>query len=106
MAEKTFYGAIAGMTGEYVCKGYSMLRGETVSVGSMEGSDIRIEAAEERIICQISYDEEMQEYHVHPMEMRAVFLRSGQPLGAHRVYCLPRGTEIMIIDPGSRFRLA
>lgn len=104
--ERTFYGAILGRSGRLAGKGYPMLRGETVRIGTAEDSDVVIEGSAAGGICQISYDEGLQEYHVLPAERNAVFLKSGQPLGPNRTYCLPRGTEIMIVTTENRFGLA
>lgn len=106
MTENTFYGAITGLTGRFLGKAYPMIAGETVSIGSTDGDDIRISAKAEQSLCQISYDEELQEYHVLPTERMAVFLQSGQPLGKCRKYCLPRGTRITVLDRSHRFELA
>ncbi|MBQ9015868.1 MAG: hypothetical protein IJ109_07065 [Firmicutes bacterium] len=104
--DREFYGAIIGLAGKYEGKGYPMLRGETVFIGSTGGDDIPVDHGEEASLCQISFDEELKEYHVHPTARRCVHMKSGQPLGQHRLYCLPRGTEITISDAGDRFRLA
>lgn len=106
VADRVFYGAIIGLSGVFKGKGYPMMMGETVFIGSTEGDHIKVRSDEEASLCQISYDEEMQEYHVHPTAVRCVHMKSGQPLGAHRLYCLPRGTELTIADSRDRFRLA
>ena len=106
VADRDFYGAIIGLSGIFKGKGYPMMMGETVFIGSTEGDHIRVKSDEEASLCQISYDEGMQEYRVQPTARRCVHMKSGQPLGAHRLYCLPRGTELTIADSGDRFRLA
>lgn len=108
VADREFYGAIIGLTGMFKGRAYPMMMGETVFVGSSDGDHVKVRTAdmEEASLCQISYDEALGEYRVCPTARRSVHLSSGQPLGAHRLYCLPRGTELTIADSGDRFRLA
>ena len=106
VADREFYGTIIGLTGIFKGKAYPMMMGETVFIGSTEGDHIKVRNEEEASLCQISYDEAMQEYRVQPTARKCVHMRSGQPLGPHRLYCLPRGTELTIADSGDKFRLA
>ena len=106
VVEKAFYGAIVGLTGAYREKAYPMLMGERVYAGQNEAEELQFNESRSGAVCEISYDEEHQEYHVVPLAMRSVYLRSGQPLGENRIYCLPRGTEIMIGSVSNRFQLA
>lgn len=87
-----FHGAIAALAGKRSGKAYPFEQGETVSLG--EGS-----------ACNICYDEKRCEYQVTPDAPRSVLLKSGQPLGEGRTYCLPRGAEITLTEDNSRYRL-
>ena len=101
-----FYGEIICEKGIHSGKAFEMDPGELVSLGSEDGSDIKIIGAlDKKIHCLISYDDESGEYVVQPLYRRAVFLESGQPLGKERHYCFPRGV-ILVVDSGrNRFRL-
>ena len=86
--------------------GKDEMRRHLNELGLVEGDHIKVRNEEEASLCQISYDEAMQEYRVQPTARKCVHMRSGQPLGPHRLYCLPRGTELTIADSGDKFRLA
>ena len=70
---------------------------DKVEVYAVNNGDIE-RYEEGNILAKIYYISEYQEYCVEPLEMRTVLLKSGQPLGANRLYYLPRGTEISIKD--------
>ena len=70
---------------------------DKIEVYAVNNGDIE-RYEEGNILAKIYYISEYQEYCVEPLEMRTVLLKSGQPLGANRLYYLPRGTEISIKD--------
>ncbi len=110
MSEKQqapFYGGIIGKTGSYKEKIYLLKKEEKVSLGSEATDDIYIIGAlEKATLCLISYDTKKEEYHVRPLEKKAVFLESTQPLGKDRVYCIPRGKSLIIDNKKNIFTLA
>lgn len=103
---REFHGAIAGLTGIYREMAYPMGPGEILSMGNGQEEDVVIESGGKApFSCRISYDDALEEYHLKISSPATVFLESGQPLGAERLYCLPRGTAITVVDRRNRFRL-
>lgn len=95
--QRVFSGAIIGVRGIYKGKGFALMRNEEVLAGSHPSDDILIRGIEEGITCfAIRYDLEKSEYYIRPFERSMVFLRSGQPLGKDRIYCIPRGMQIQV----------
>ena len=60
----------------------------------------------QEVEAEVYYVAEYQEYCVKPMRKLAVFLESGQPLGAGREYRLPRGMKICMVGKEEVFTLA
>lgn len=105
--QEPFYGGIIGKTGTYKEKIYLLKKEEKVSLGSEATDDIYIIGVlGKATLCLISYDIKKEEYHVRPLEKKAVFLESTQPLGKDRVYCIPRGKSLIIDNKKNIFTLA
>lgn len=99
-----FYGAIIGESGSFRDQAYPLVRGEKV----VFGRDIPVAGADAGVAedwCAVSYDEAGEEYRLEPCQSGAVYLGSGQPLGKGRTYCVPRGTQIRILNADNRFTL-
>lgn len=106
--QSEFWGGLIGKTGLYKDKARLFEHNENVLIGTDQKScDILLSAAfDERQDCVLCYDAEQKEYQLTPIRSKDVFLECGQPLGAGRVYCLPRGTVLMIRDESNMFQLA
>lgn len=94
----SFYGVIAGLSGRYLNQAFALRQGESVRFGGAEtNSDVILNNQElNGCQCIAGYDSTFQEYWLQPNVQAGVFLASGQPLGAGRVYYLPRGTVFYI----------
>ncbi len=103
-----FWGGLIGKTGLYKDKARLLEQNETVLIGTDQNNcDILLNAAfDGKQDCMLCYDPEQKEYQLTPIHAKDVFLECGQPLGAGRVYCLPRGTVLMIRDESNQFQLA
>lgn len=106
--EQAFWGGLIGKTGLYKGKARLFEPNETVLIGTDQYScDILLNAAfDDKQDCVLCYDRKHNEYQLTPVGSKDVFLECGQPLGAGRVYCLPRGTVLMIRDESNMFQLA
>lgn len=101
-----FYGALIGMSGMYHKKAKAFEKGQYLTVGSDEDScHVLIDGMDCKAYGEISYDDALQEYRLQPFCPKSIFLKSGQPLGKDRIYCLPRGAEIVIGDNRNQFQL-
>lgn len=102
-----FYGAIIGEKGPLRGKAFPMVRGERIAFGDAAACEsIRVEdGAPGQAYCEVVYDDAGEEYRIVPRESAAVYLGSGQPLGKGRTYCVPRGTQILILNAKNRFTL-
>lgn len=103
---RRFTGAIVGITGEYASMAYSLQERQPVFLVEKDGKAGIEESQSESSLASVYYVDEYQEYCVQAMQMRCVFLKSGQPLGKDRTYYLPRGTEIVVLENGDHFKLA
>lgn len=108
LENRPFYGGIIGNTGIYKNKVRLLKKEETLVMGTdREQCNILLGTGDADIrCCRISYDESEKEYHVKPFMKNCIFLKSGQPLGKDRVYCIPRGTVIFIENENNSFQLA
>lgn len=106
--EQAFWGGLIGKTGLYKDKARLFEPNENVLIGTDQNScDILLSAAfDDRQDCVLRYDAGRKEYQLTPIGSKDIFLECGQPLGAGRVYCLPRGTVLMIRDESNMFQLA
>ena len=106
--EPEFYGGIIGHSGIYKGKVRLFSRQEILLIGTNDRTDdILLNTVFDGITyCEVFYDEADGEYYLRPRRAKGVFLKSGQPLGKGRVYCLPRGTVITIRDSHNEFELA
>ena len=103
---RKFTGAVVGLTGQYASMAYSLQERQPVFFAEKNG-EVEIEEIQSRAsLASVYYIDEYQEYCIHVMEMRRIFLKSGQPLGKDRMYYLPRGTEIIVMENGEHFKLA
>ena len=74
-----------------------------------ENKDESIEMSEvetDKTLVSIYYIPEYEEYCIKAYQLLTIYLKSGQPLGKDRIYYLPRGTEIYILDKKYSFKLA
>lgn len=105
--EQGFEGALRGESGIYASQVYPMK--ERVPVYFGRDSQKRLMIMEQKnmqeVEAEVYYVAEYQEYCVKPMRKLAVFLESGQPLGAGREYRLPRGMKICMVGKEEVFTL-
>lgn len=109
--DSDFGGGIIGENGIYASKVYLMKDREPVYFCQEDRmlllrKDVPEGPAAETSLAEICYVAEYREYRVKPMRRQAVFLKSGQPLGAGREYYLPRGMKVYIEDRNQTFTLA
>ena len=106
--EQGLGGALRGESGIYASQVYPMK--ERVPVYFGRDSQKRLMIMEQKnmqeVEAEVYYVAEYQEYCVKPMRKLAVFLESGQPLGAGREYRLPRGMKICMVGKEEVFTLA
>lgn len=105
-AERTFSGAIIGMTGTYASMAYPLQEKQRVFFLTADGRVSLSDTGAEAMVAALYYINEYQEYCMEIYETKNVFLKSGQPLGKDRKYYLPRGTEVYLLAKENCFKLA
>ncbi|MCI8646197.1 MAG: hypothetical protein HFE76_05200 [Firmicutes bacterium] len=107
LSVQPFFGGLAGSSGMFKGKIRLLDKDEQLVIGIDEQiCDVVLEYSLDGAgYCSIHYDTIMKEYQLKPLCTESVFLKSGQPLGKDRIYCLPRGTVIMFKDKKSIFQL-
>lgn len=104
--DNAFHGVVACERGSYKGRAVMMKPDEKLCLGMGNDGSIEIDSTRiHRMNCLISYDDKREEYLVEPQERCSVFLNSGQPLGKNRVYCIPRGMQLILADREKVIRL-
>lgn len=95
--QKEFSGAIEGLQIPYTGKVFPMDKEKYVYI-LKENNNIILKnnQGKEKCLAKIYYDTKYDEYVVIPQKKCCVHLESGQPLGAGRIYYLPRAMKIVI----------
>lgn len=108
LTRQAFCGGLIGRSGIYKGKIRLFSQQEVLLIGTDESTnDVLLNTIFDGITyCELFYNDEDHEYYLRPQCVRGVFLKSGQPLGKDRVYCLPRGTVFTIRDKNNEFELA
>ena len=101
-----FHGAIVGKNPIYAGKALLLAEATKVFFVEDDGNIVTSRYEDEQAVAEIYFADGYQEYCVKPMEKKCIYLESGQPLGAGRIYYLPRGTEVYVKDKKNLFELA
>ena len=104
--ERQFYGAIVGCCPAYEGKAIALEEGQQMYFYVRDERVIVTRYYEQGCLMSAAYTPIHGEYQVSVMEKGCVYLKSGQPLGAHRTYMLPRGTQISVQSEAYQFLLA
>ena len=101
-----FSGAVLGQSGRFLGMAYPLQERRAVYF-TYDGREVFLRDRQGLgALAEVYYVKQYQEYCLQPLERQAVFLVSGQPLGAGRRYFLPRGTELYLLGQGHAFSLA
>ncbi len=103
---RSFYGAIVGSCPAYEGKAIALEEGQQMYFLMKDERVIATRYYEQGCLMSVAYTPIHNEYQVSVMEKCCIYLKSGQPLGAHRTYMLPRGTQVQVKDGEYRFLLA
>ncbi len=95
-ADRPFYGAIVGRCPAYEGKAIVLEEGQQMYFLMKDERVIATRYYEQGCLMSVAYTPIHHEYQVSVMEKCCIYLKSGQPLGAHRTYMLPRGTQVQV----------
>lgn len=101
----TFFGAVKGESGLYHNRVLMLGEEEVLPVG-VSGTEVVFDDENSEYLGCVGYDTKRSEYLVCPGKKLSFFMESGQPLGAERLYYLPRGTKIYVKERTNSFELA
>lgn len=99
--EVEFYGAILGVKSPYIGKAFMLEERKYVYILQEDNKILvkkYLKSPSERCLAKVYYETKYREYVVVPQKKGAIYLESGQPLGAERRYFLPRAMRIIVKD--------
>lgn len=101
-SDSQFFGAVLGVQGRHKNEAFPLSEKEKVAILQTR-SGIEVERSSEvqmsgNILAELYYIPEYEEYCICPKQKRTIYLESGQPLGAERLYYLPRAMSIKVKD--------
>ena len=104
-SDSQFFGAVLGVQGRHKNEAFPLSEKEKVAILQTR-SGIEVERSSEvqmsgKILAELYYIPEYEEYCICPKQKRTIYLESGQPLGAERLYYLPRAMRIEVKDSSS-----
>lgn len=101
VGETEFYGAILGVKSPYLGKAFMLEERKYVYILQEDNKILvkkYLKSSSERCLAKVYYETKYGEYVVVPQKREAIYLESGQPLGAERRYFLPRAMRIIVKD--------
>lgn len=101
VGEVKFYGAILGVKSPYIGKAFMLEEKKYVYILQEDNKILvkkHLKSSSERCLAKVYYETKYGEYVVVPQKKGAIYLESGQPLGAERRYFLPRAMRIIVKD--------
>ena len=102
-SDSQFFGAVLGVQGRQKNEAFPLSEKEKVAIlQTRSGIEVEERSSEVQmsgnILAELYYIPEYEEYCICPKQKRTIYLESGQPLGAERLYYLPRAMSIKVKD--------